>query len=35
VAIVIVGIMVIHELYLRSRQDKSGKQTKKSGKKQR
>jgi signal peptidase len=35
VTIVIVGIMVIHELYLRSRQDKPGKQPKKSGKKQR
>jgi signal peptidase len=35
VTIVIVGIMVIHELYLRSRQDKPGTQPKKSGKKQR
>jgi signal peptidase len=35
VTIIIVGIMVIHELYLRSRQDKPGKQPKKSGKKQR
>jgi signal peptidase len=35
VTIVIVGLMVIHELYLRSRQDKQGKQPKKGGKKQR
>jgi signal peptidase len=35
VTIVIVCLMVIHELYLRSRQEKQGKQTKKGGKKQR
>jgi len=35
VTIIIVGLMVIHELYLRSRQDKQGKQPKKGGKKQR
>jgi signal peptidase len=35
VTIVIVCLMVIHELYLRSRQDKQGKQPKKGGKKQR
>ena len=34
VTIVIVGIMIIHELYLRSQQDKPGKPQKKSGKKQ-
>jgi signal peptidase len=35
VTIVIVCLMVIHELYLRSRQEKQGKQPKKGGKKQR
>jgi signal peptidase len=35
VTIVIVCLMVIHELYLRSRQENQGKQPKKGGKKQR